>query len=122
MQTKVLHYKLKADYHRYLADFASGTEDRNFPAAKAEIDCALSAYKIATSIAIEELEPSSSLRLLAHNFSRFYYDLRHSAAWLATLQRLHMRKVAKSSMTLVQNMKMVSESFSCSVITSRNGA
>ncbi len=79
----VMYYKMKADYHRYLAEFApEKNEDKNenFPATRSvEIDCALSAYKIALSLAQDNLPPAHHLTMLvAHNFSTFYYSMRRS--------------------------------------------
>ena len=79
----VMYYKMKADYHRYLAEFAPEKNDDkndNFPASRGvEIDCALSAYKIALSLAQDSLPPAHHLTMLvAHNFSTFYYSMRRS--------------------------------------------
>jgi hypothetical protein len=81
---RVLFYKMKADTHRYLAELAPADPRlraaSSFPAdAAVEADCALSAYKIATSLAEAHLAPCAPLRLLlALNFSTFYCDVRHS--------------------------------------------
>jgi len=71
-ESKVFYYKMKGDYHRYLAESAVG--DAKQPPA----DRALEAYKSALEIA-EELLPTNPIRLgLALNFSVFYYEIMNS--------------------------------------------
>ncbi|KAM6506521.1 hypothetical protein FSOLCH5_013497 [Fusarium solani] len=72
-ESKAFYYKMKGDYSRYLAEFASG-EKRNFA-----ITSAYKAYKIAVDIAQTELTATHLLRLgLALNFSVFYYEILNS--------------------------------------------
>jgi 14-3-3 protein epsilon len=72
-ESKVFYYKMKGDYHRYLAESASG-ENR-----EAASKNALASYTSASEIAIKELPPTNPIRLgLALNFSVFYYEIMNS--------------------------------------------
>lgn len=74
-ESKVFYYKLKGDYHRYLAEFAHN--DKKQGAAEAAHD----AYQKASEIAQEVLSPTHPIRLgLALNYSVFYYEILNSAS------------------------------------------
>jgi len=72
-ESKVFYYKMKGDYYRYLAEFATGDE------RKAAAENSLSSYKSASDIAEKNLQPTHPIRLgLALNFSVFYYEIYNS--------------------------------------------
>jgi len=72
-ESKVFYYKMKGDYHRYLAEF-TGADTRKEASNKS-----LEAYKAATDVAVNELPPTHPIRLgLALNFSVFYYEIMNS--------------------------------------------
>ncbi|KAI0164883.1 14-3-3 protein [Xylariaceae sp. FL1272] len=94
-ESKVFYHKMKGDYHRYLAEFASG-EKRKVAATAAheayKVKFCLSCYGLilrqdsanvvlqsATDVAQTELTPTHPIRLgLALNFSVFYYEILNS--------------------------------------------
>jgi 14-3-3 protein epsilon len=67
---KVFYYKMKGDYHRYLAEFQTGE------VRKRSAEEALTSYQSASDIANDDLPPTHPIRLgLALNFSVFYYEV-----------------------------------------------
>lgn len=72
-ESKVFYYKMKGDYHRYLAEFSDEQE------RKEAANMSLEAYRTATDIATTDLTPTHPIRLgLALNFSVFYYEIINS--------------------------------------------
>eukprot|EP00088_Acartia_fossae_P040833 TRINITY_DN4257_c0_g1_i1.p1 TRINITY_DN4257_c0_g1~~TRINITY_DN4257_c0_g1_i1.p1 ORF type:complete len:264 (+),score=88.19 TRINITY_DN4257_c0_g1_i1:123-914(+) len=72
-ESKVFYYKMKGDYHRYMAEFTSGNDK------KEAAENSMVAYKAASDIAMTELPPTHPIRLgLALNFSVFYYEILNS--------------------------------------------
>jgi len=69
-ESSVFYSKMKGDYYRYLAEFASGETREN------AANESLAAYKKATEVATKDLPPTHPIRLgLVLNFSVFYYEI-----------------------------------------------
>lgn len=72
-EAKVFYFKMKGDYHRYLAEFQGGEK------RKSSVGAALESYKEASGIAGKELSPTHPIRLgLALNYSVFHYEIMNS--------------------------------------------
>ncbi|KAF8639729.1 hypothetical protein AX17_000991 [Amanita inopinata Kibby_2008] len=72
-EESVFYSKMKGDYYRYMAEFASERDRERYG------DQSLTAYKLAYKHALATLEPIHPTRLgLALNFSVFYHDVRSS--------------------------------------------
>jgi len=71
-ESKVFYYKMKGDYHRYLAESTTG-ESRQASAEKA-----LAAYKDASTASLLLLSTNPIRLGLALNFSVFYYEIMNS--------------------------------------------
>ncbi|XP_002171104.3 14-3-3-like protein isoform X1 [Hydra vulgaris] len=66
----VFYYKMKGDYLRYLAEFSTGIDRKDYAQSS------LVAYKLASDTAVEQLEATHPIRLgLALNFSVFYFEI-----------------------------------------------
>ena len=71
-KSEVFYLKMKGDYYRYIAEFASG--DKHKKAAES----AFEAYSKANQLANDSLATTDPIRLgLALNFSVFYYEVRN---------------------------------------------
>jgi len=69
-EAQVFYFKMKGDYHRYIAEYKMGDEKRNAS------DCAKEAYQKAMVVAEKGLLVTHPIRLgLALNFSVFYYEV-----------------------------------------------
>merc|ERR1712216_517066 len=69
-ESKVFYLKLKADYHRYLAEFSQGEQHSK------NAQDAHDSYQQSSDIACKDLAPTNPHRLgLALNFSVFYYEV-----------------------------------------------
>ena len=71
-ESEVFYLKMKGDYYRYIAEYATGDKHKN------AADQAFDAYSKANEIAIKNLLTTNPIRLgLALNFSVFYYEVRN---------------------------------------------
>jgi len=93
---KVLYYKMKGDYHRFLAKFESGND------RKEAAENSLVAYKAASDIAMTDLPPTHLIRLaLALNFSVFYFEILNAPG--KSLHFLYMNNFEIILMTTLTN-------------------
>ena len=71
-QSEVFYLKMKGDYYRYIAEYATGDKHKN------AAEQAYQAYSKANDTAQKHLETTNPIRLgLALNFSVFYYEVRN---------------------------------------------
>jgi len=81
-ESKVFFYKLKGDYHRYVAEYEAASH------RKEAAEQALTAYTKAYDVASSELASTHPIRLgLALNFSVFYYEILQQADKACTLAK-----------------------------------
>ena len=81
-EAKVFYYKMKGDYHRYIAEYKTDAEK-----TKAS-EAAKDAYKAAMGIAESGLLVTHPIRLgLALNFSVFYYEVLNQPEEACTMAR-----------------------------------
>ena len=66
-ESKVFYYKMKGDYHRYLAEFATGND------RKEAAENSLVAYKAASDIAMTELPPTHPIRYIHYPDTRVFF-------------------------------------------------
>jgi len=72
-ESKTFYYKMKGDYHRYMAEYS--TSEARQKAAEAS----LQAYQAASEVSSKELKSTHPIRLgLALNYSVFYYEILNS--------------------------------------------
>ncbi|XP_051144627.1 14-3-3-like protein GF14 iota [Andrographis paniculata] len=72
-EATVFYYKMKGDYHRYLAEFKADQE------RKEVAEQSLKGYEAAMAVASTDLPTTHPIRLgLALNFSVFYYEILNS--------------------------------------------
>jgi 14-3-3 protein epsilon len=85
VEAKVFYYKMKADYFRYLAEFAKAKKEGG--SKEDHADKAEAAYKEATSIG-NGLAPTHPIRLgLALNYSVFLYEVQAKSTEACTLAK-----------------------------------
>lgn len=71
-QSEVFYLKMRGDYYRYIAEYATGDKHKN------AADQAFDSYNRANDTASKALETTNPIRLgLALNFSVFYYEVRN---------------------------------------------
>nr|CAI5845864.1 unnamed protein product [Callosobruchus analis] len=116
-ESKVFYYKMKGDYHRYLAEFATGNDRKD------AAEHSLVAYKSASDIAMTELPPTHPIRLgLALNFSVFYYEILNSPDRACRLAKAAFDDAIAELDTLPRKATRTARlSCSCSGTTSRCG-
>ena len=72
VKSEVFYLKMRGDYYRYIAEFASGDKH------KKAVDNAYDAYSKANQLANESLATTDPIRLgLALNYSVFYYEVKN---------------------------------------------
>lgn len=81
-QSKVFYLKMKGDYYRYIAEYATG--DKHEKAS----DGAFEAYSKANELSSANLDTTNPIRLgLALNFSVFHYEVKNNPKQACTLAK-----------------------------------
>jgi len=82
-ESVVFYLKMKGDYYRYLAEVASGDEEKD-----KVVESANKAYRDAVEVSTNHLKSTNPIRLgLALNYSVFHYEIRSNPQEACTLAK-----------------------------------